>query len=617
MNRLQEMPGAVRSLLAAGLVAILATIALTLNEMRIGRDHYVHDAQDGLTTVSLALSAQIERDVQSIRLVMADARKLATSLELARPGVAANAHPTLRNLALGLPVVDNILLINRDGVVVAGNLSPEQPPVEASDRAYFRFHRANAYGEPYIGESNISRTTGHRVLQITQRINDSQGRFAGVVLVAVRHDYLAGLFRTYIIAAGGTATLFRTDGRLLARYPVPDAGAFQIDASGMALFTEHLPRSPEGSYFNPSALVDGVPRYFSYRKVGDLPLVVAVSRHQDEVLAPWRAMATRQAIIAGLVICSLSGLIAYLIRAIYRQEHQGRALAASEGRFRTLFDNAADAIILVRRGGRIVAVNGEAAAVLGQTAEALVDRSLVDFIAEPAAAEVLLCLDSVRAARPLNLEAAFRTRDGTALPVEFRFTEVDWGGATLLLGVARDIRERKAYQAELQRQAAFDELTQVPKRALFMDRLDQAMAMARRRDWLVGVLFVDLDHFKDINDTYGHGAGDGLLRSAARRMQEVLRQVDTVGRFGGDEFTVLLPEILRAEDIDTVAGKLCEVFRQPFLVDGRPVRLSASIGVAIFPRDGEDGESLVRHADEAMYGAKTAGRDQVRRYGTA
>ena len=138
--------------------------------------------------------------------------------------------------------------------------------------------------------------------------------------------------------------------------------------------------------------------------------------------------------------------------------------------------------------------------------------------------------------------------------------------------------------------------------------------MARRKDALVGVLFIDLDRFKTINDTLGHAAGDELLQRAAIRLLGALRQVDTVGRYGGDEFVVLLPELQDASAIETVANKLCDVFQAPFDLKGQETVVNASVGIAIFPRDGETGEALVRHADEAMYAAKLAGRNQVRRY---
>jgi diguanylate cyclase (GGDEF)-like protein/PAS domain S-box-containing protein len=608
------MPNSIRSLLVVGLLAALAIVAVTANEIRLGRERVVDEAERGLAAATLSLAEQLRRDMQAIGLVMEDARTLAAGHDLSKPGIGAILHPTLRNMALGLPILNNLLLISPAGIVVAGNLTPDQPTVSATDRPYFAYHRDNAFLQMHIGESNISRTTGFRVLQITQRINGANGEFGGIVLVSLRHDYLASMFGSFVPAEGGAVAMLRRDGKLLAHFPVPDDKVFENDFRDNRLFTAYLPRQPFGTYLNMSA-IDGQPRYFSYRMVGDLPVVVNVSQLEDAVLGPWHKMLARQLAMALLAVASMAGLISFLIRQLYREERQTRALAASETRFRTLFASAADALFLVQTDGTVVKANDQACSSLGYLPEELTGQPITSLLVQPDEATVLRALRGGHAAH--SLDGLLRCRDGKDIAVEVRLSQVDWDDTPLVLCLVRDVSVRRAYQAELERLASHDELTRVPKRALFFDRLTQAIALAKRAERMVGVLFVDLDRFKQVNDTLGHVAGDELLRQGVARMLAALRQIDSVGRYGGDEFVVLLPEIASEESIMMVAAKLCGVFNTPFDLDGREATISTSIGVAVFPRDGENAEAQVHHADQAMYAAKTAGGNRVCQYAAA
>lgn len=184
-------------------------------------------------------------------------------------------------------------------------------------------------------------------------------------------------------------------------------------------------------------------------------------------------------------------------------------------------------------------------------------------------------------------------------------------GRVELHGVTRDITERRASQERIAYMAEHDILTDLPNRALLSDRLRQALVVSRRNLHRVGLLYIDLDRFKPINDVHGHAVGDLLLQEAAQRMRACVRESDTVGRFGGDEFVVLLPEIDCAEDALHVAEKIRNALREPFDLAGLHLEVSSSIGIAIYPDDGMDDASLLVNADRAMYEAKRGGRDRV------
>jgi diguanylate cyclase (GGDEF)-like protein len=169
---------------------------------------------------------------------------------------------------------------------------------------------------------------------------------------------------------------------------------------------------------------------------------------------------------------------------------------------------------------------------------------------------------------------------------------------------------------ELTRLSQHDLLTDLPNRVLMLDRLENAVAMAHRHRSHFAVLFVDLDGFKHINDTMGHGIGDRVLQLAARRLTSAIRASDTVSRHGGDEFLVLIPETSEASDAAMIAGKLLMALSAPAHIDSQSIRLSASIGIAVYPEDGKDAETLIHCADTAMYRVKEKGPGQFEFYAT-
>jgi diguanylate cyclase (GGDEF)-like protein/PAS domain S-box-containing protein len=171
-----------------------------------------------------------------------------------------------------------------------------------------------------------------------------------------------------------------------------------------------------------------------------------------------------------------------------------------------------------------------------------------------------------------------------------------------------DVTERKRQEETIYRQANYDTLTGLPNRLMFADRLGTALLRGRRERHKVGLLFIDLDGFKKVNDTLGHNAGDDLLTEVARRLQACVRQDDTIARLGGDEFTVILPNIREPHDTEIVAKKVIERVREPIYLGDNEVYVSASIGITLYPDDAEDEETLIKHADTAMYEAKAAGR---------
>jgi diguanylate cyclase (GGDEF)-like protein len=192
-----------------------------------------------------------------------------------------------------------------------------------------------------------------------------------------------------------------------------------------------------------------------------------------------------------------------------------------------------------------------------------------------------------------------------------------------VLALYNDISERVQAEKALRESkdklrflASHDPLTHLPNRFLFDERLAHALSWAKRASQQVAILFMDLDGFKSVNDTFGHSKGDQLLQEAAERLQDCMRESDTVARSGGDEFTIILENVAQAEDVVLVAKKIIACFQEPFFVDGNSTRITTSIGISLYPQDGEDGEILLKNADKAMYNAKSRGKDGFTFYST-
>ena len=178
----------------------------------------------------------------------------------------------------------------------------------------------------------------------------------------------------------------------------------------------------------------------------------------------------------------------------------------------------------------------------------------------------------------------------------------------------RDITDRKQSEEKIRQLAHHDTLTGLPNRTLFFDRLGIALAQSQRNQKGVAITMLDLDNFKDVNDTLGHDVGDLLLKAAAERLSAELRKGDTVARFGGDEFLLILPDLNVIEDAIQVAQKILDSFRKPFLIDTHQLILTTSIGIAVYPQDGTEEDILLKNADKAMYQAKQTGRDRYQLY---
>ena len=277
-----------------------------------------------------------------------------------------------------------------------------------------------------------------------------------------------------------------------------------------------------------------------------------------------------------------------------------------------VFEHALEAILVAGRDGRIVKVNPAFTSTTGFTAEEAIGRnpSMLQSGRQDAAFYRRFW-QALNARGQWQGEIWNRRKNGEVYPEWLNIIAVrdEQGLVEHYVAIFSDITERKRQEALITYQAHHDPLTGLPNRTLFHDRVEQALSIAKRHDRQdAAVMFLDLDRFKEVNDSFGHDVGDLLLREVALRLRGAVRESDTVARMGGDEFTVLLPELAGADGAAAVADKIIEATREPCVIAGHTLFITASIGIALYPRDGADVDSLMKTADAAMYQVKARGR---------
>jgi diguanylate cyclase (GGDEF)-like protein/PAS domain S-box-containing protein len=295
-------------------------------------------------------------------------------------------------------------------------------------------------------------------------------------------------------------------------------------------------------------------------------------------------------------------------------------LEKSQNQLQSIISNVMDGIITINESGGIQGFNPAAEQIFGYTQQDVIGKNLSLLMPQPdrsAHDSYLNKYLQTGQAKILGVrgrEVIAVRKNGDAFPMEMSVSEMVLGGQRYFIGIVRDITERKQAEQKIAHLAHYDYLTDLPNRALLLDVLNHSISLAKRNKHKVAVLFMDLDGFKQINDTLGHEAGDLLLKGVAQRIKKTIRESDAVARVGGDEFILVLDNIDSAENSVFVANKILFALSEPFDLKGQPGRVGGSIGISIFPDDSENPVQLVKQADEAMYLAKQDGKNTSRFY---
>ncbi|MDH4215944.1 MAG: diguanylate cyclase [Gallionella sp.] len=290
----------------------------------------------------------------------------------------------------------------------------------------------------------------------------------------------------------------------------------------------------------------------------------------------------------------------------------------SQNQLRSITHNVIDGIIMINESGEICGFNPAASQIFGYLQQDVMGKNVDVLMPDSYRGEhdtyINRYVSSGKAhvigARGHNVVAV--RKGGEHFPMELSISEMVLGGQRYFSGIFRDVSECKLAEEKIVRLAQYDYLTGLPNRARFMDYLEYSIALARRYNHKLAVMFLDIDGFKQVTDAQGHESGDLLLQGVARRLKEVIRTSDTVARIGGDKFTFVLNDVRSHEYALLVANKIFDAMAEPFDVNGRQHRVGASIGIALFPDDSDKPGKLLRQADDAMYLAKQCGKNTYR-----
>jgi len=464
-------------------------------------------------------------------------------------------------------------------------------------------------------------TTRKRGLYFSATINTRTQAIAGVAVIKFPMDFIDQLFK----AVPGHAILTSPEGVIFSasesdwwfKTLTNTSSSQSQNLRKSAQFGGTKPPSLHWKWVDDSHLLDPQgSRYFYHEEyVKSLPGWKVGYFLKTAALNTQVRQDTRTVVLVLLLFFfTVILIVGYIYRRSVLSIHQLAdyrvALEHSEDRFRGFFEIANEAIIIHHQGVGLDA-NTMAEKLLGYGRDEFVGMKITRIFAPECLQRVQ---EHIASQYEESYESVIITRSGERIPVEIVDQSIEWDGQPARVASIVDISERKKQEEKILYQATYDALTGLPNRSLCRDRIEQAIRAARRGSYPLALMFVDLDDFKTVNDTLGHDAGDRLLQLAAHRMQFCVRDADTVARQGGDEFLILLGKIDHADDVNTVEEKLLQAFVAPFDLGGTEYRITLSIGVVVFPENGEDYTTLLQYADIAMYQAKAEGKNQSRKF---
>ncbi len=453
--------------------------------------------------------------------------------------------------------------------------------------------------------------SGTWVLTVMRPVRDASGRFLGAVVADLPVRRLDRVFEGLALGENGAATLRTQRMGLVYRKPWPvqeDKAIGNTEVSRQ--LRDEMDRPGVEGFYTATTSLDGIERVNAWRRVAGLPLVVIVGLAVEDIAGDWQRQLMLVGLLAGVAVVTVSVLVWLLYRASLRR------IGEAEQRFEAIVQYSRDAIICKSLDSHVTSWNAGAQAVLGWQEGEMLGRSIstvlppdrlqeeAEIMARVVRGEVIEPFDTVRL-----------HRDGHRVDMSVSVAPLfdEHGRVVGASSIGRDVTRQKAMEDEIRSLAFIDPLTRLPNRRLLIDRLGQALMRARRDRHHGALIFIDLDHFKDLNDRYGHETGDRVLAETARRLVSHVRMSDTVARLGGDEFVVVCPDlgedaesVLR--DVQLLVVKLDHALSQPLALDEVRQGIQASLGWRVFGPQDRDADEVLKDADQAMYAQKARHR---------
>ncbi len=592
---------------------VLGMAALGLSQ---SRDSY----EERAVTASKNLAVLLEREILST-IGKVDLALMAVADDVARvralPGGETEALDAfILRQSSRLPELHGLRITDAQGDVTRGFGMVKGVRANLANRPYFMQLASQPGAGLVISKPVVSRVSGEWEIVLARRLNRVDGAFDGVVYATIALEHFSDMFLALDVGRRGVVVLRDADLAIIVRKPVITTLGGDV---GNTAVSPQLRAFVEGGQaagtYTGRAGSDGIERTTSFRRIGGYPMNIVVGLGTEDYLAEWKNEAAKTGALACAFVFLTLVFTALMVRSWLRREADLQTLAVEERKFRTLLESSPDALIIVDSREIIGVVNRQAVALFGYSHSELIGSTMAMLLPERYRGLRLGSLteasgSAIDASKERDLWAV--TKDGREFPVNISLSPIATEQGGMVAAAIRDMTERRASEEHIEFLAHHDALTGLPNRLVVQSRCEQAIAQAARTDSKVALLFVDLDNFKTVNDSLGHSTGDAMLRAVAARLRECARETDTISRHGGDEFLVVFAELADAEAAIALVERLIQQFQQPLQVEGREITTSLSLGIALYPDDGQDFVALLKKADIAMYQAKEAGRNTHR-----
>lgn len=532
----------------------------------------------------------------------------------------------LQTLANAMPSVRSMAVLDKNGIVLASSRA-QFIGHDFSYREYFKIVKQDANPHMLYISPPFKNITGIEVIAISRMMPDAHENFGGVVIATLDIQYFKTLLTSTLYAPDMQNMLIHHNGLLFMMAPYRDDMTNKSLAFAGSAFEQHKSQGRNITILNAESDITGdkrmlVSRTITFKDISiDRPLVVTSSRNLDAIYHDWeRRNLIQLCIFSVTALMGIFGLSAYQRRQRIFDQAQQRAMEAlrgSEENYRVILQNTSDMIIKVGVDGRYTYVNPAFCELYATTEADLLNRHYLDGVIAEDREEVETFFNTLFHA-PYSV--AFTHRENTAKGIR----HLEWKGRALLddeghvrefVGIGRDVTERVNLMHQLEDQAHRDYLTGLANRRWFSERAEIELARTQRYGSALSLLMLDIDYFKKINDMHGHKTGDVVLQSLSEVLLAALRNIDIVGRTGGEEFTVLLPETaldFALEVAERIRAKIASM-RIP-VADNVPIHFTVSIGISTLRNPATSLDELLDQADKALYEAKDAGRNNVKVY---
>ena len=582
-----------------------------------------HDLLDGEQN-RLQTQARVVGENLAARMLGTERALEVISRELARQPVErwgrVYSVQRLQLLNEAFSGIRTLLVLDRNGTVRLSSRH-ETLGADLSTREYFQLARSTPNPKLLLVSRPFKTILNSWVIALSRVLVTPDGRFAGLVVATIDPEYFQTLLGSVNYTADMWSAIVHEDGDLFLMMPERKQLLGTNLKKPGTMFNAHVTSGRASNFIVGTTYATGDHRMMAITTVRDerlrtnRNLVVFVSRDHATVLKEWRSHALHQALVFSLVVnASIIALFAF-------QRYQRRLRQQSElndAEMRKLshgVEHSASAVMITDVNGTIEYVNRKFLQITGYDRQEVFGKTPRILKSEATPREVFEGLwRTILSGAEWRGELLNRRKNGEVYWSVASISPLhdESGRITNFIANIEDINDRKNAEATIEHLAYYDPLTDLPNRRMLHDRLEQSLRRSKRQSVGMALMYLDLDSFKHVNDSMGHPAGDSLLREMARRFSGVVREDDVVCRLGGDEFAVILHDIRREEDAVLIADKLLHAAAVAVLIDGVDVVTTASIGVALFPKDGNDSELLGKHADIALYHAKAEGKNTFR-----